>query len=698
MENFIENKLTDSKKVITKILNYYSFIKSNINEKEQIVKIIEKIDNEDIKNYKAMKGIAFASKDIDLLKSNLQTLFKLYDTLETYMANIEYVINMFNSPDFILKNSVSSTYESEMIEILHELNIEYKKFKGMYKSIDGLFLNDIIDKILSNILLNLGTFINDDVNKLYINFIDFLNSIYHKHKGSIILYVKICQSLLDQFNKGEYGNIIIFKILNTINSDKDKILNSGDSSNIKNEEKKLHIQNPPLKRFNLLPASICLPIDEIIELINRNKPHEEPKHHKPHKPHKAPKHHKTDSSSSESSDSDSSSSGTSSGTSSESENEEVEDITEEHVDKYLKEINLSKYLNLNSKHKKHKKKYKGGKEKIINNKNQTLLNKTLNQDISKLEKYIKHKKISILLLERINFTPIEYDISNVISDNYKQPEEYGITENLIKRFLTTKPINNIKNTWKFSCDILGDYTNDKNKFFILETLNGLTYRIMSPWNEPTAFSIPYYLIQNIVEYFTETNKTTRASQYHDVMIKQAMNNMFYSKKLNMDAIENISSSFDSTSIKNEILIQTRNYCFTLLKSKIKKVKTNKDINDIMHSEKLYDIVIGSILSSFKKASEGINKEVFREDKFIQSEITLSFMVELNYISLQFLKNLHDLFNHEQLSSDVFELPNEKKLTQIEKTIETNLLNTINTLFGEDNIYEIINVKSFIINY
>jgi hypothetical protein len=221
---------------------------------------------------------------------------------------------------------------------------------------------------------------------------------------------------------------------------------------------------------------------------------------------------------------------------------------------------------------------------------------------------------------------------------------------------------------------------------------------MSPWNEPTAFSIPYNLIQNLIEYFTETNKTTRASQYHDVMIKQAMKHMFYSKKLDTDAIENISSSFDSTSIKNEILIQTRNYCFKLLQSKIKKVKTNKDINDIMHSDKLYDIVIGSILNSFKKASEGINKEIFNNAKFMQSEITLSFMVELNYISLQFLKNLHDLFNHDQLSPEIFELPNEKKLIQIEKTIETNLLNTINTLFGDDNIYEIINIKSFIINY
>ena len=693
MQNFIENKVLNSKKVISKITSYHSLVNSNINDKElNIRKIIELIEKENIIQYKALEEkISFTSKNLDLLKTNLHTLFKIYDILETYLANIDYIIGIFNSPDFMLKNSVSSTYESDMIDTLHELNIEYGKFKGTYKHKDNVYINEIVSSILANILLNLGTFITEDVNKQYTEFIDFLNTLFNKFKGGIIIYVKILQALLDHFNKGEYGNVIVFKILNTINSNKDSILNTGDSSNIKNDEKKLHIENPPLKRFNLLPGTACLPIDSIIQLIDKNKPAE------------------NNNSSSDETSSGSSSDETSSGSSSDDlllVNEEVEDVVDEKIAKYLKkenDIHYSNKNNSNRKHRKHSKspihrKYKGGLEKNIDKKNQSILNKNLNKTIEKLEKYIKHKKISILILERINFTPIEYDISNVINEKYKQPDEYGITENLIKRFLITKPLNNIKNTWKFSCEILGDYKNGKNKFFILETLDGITYRIMTPWYESTAFSIPYYLVQNIIDYFTQTNKTTRASQYHNNMVKQALKNMFYSKKLDIDTIENISSSFDSTDIKNNILIHTRNHCFKILKNKINKIKANKDINEIIHSSKLYDIVIDSILESFKKASEGINKDVFNDTKLMQSEITLSFMVELNYISLQFLKNLHDLFNHDQVDSDIFSLSNEQKLIAIENMIEKNLLNTINTLFGDDNIYEIINTKSFIINY
>ena len=85
MENFIENKLTHSKKVIAKILNYYSFIKSNINEKEQINKIIENLDKDQTNNYKG-SDVAFSSKGIDLLKSNIQLIFKLYDWKNWYFS------------------------------------------------------------------------------------------------------------------------------------------------------------------------------------------------------------------------------------------------------------------------------------------------------------------------------------------------------------------------------------------------------------------------------------------------------------------------------------------------------------------------------------------------------------------------------------------------------------------------------------
>lgn len=645
--NRILEKLNDSKKIIELIQEYVDIIKPIIeNQYKKELKLLEDM----VISYPKMESNIF--KNVKLLQTETPTAkitFQLYGNIQILYNNMENTCKILNktflNTENINESNVSQTYRLEASDYLHRLTIRYNAFVELHKETDEIIV-DILYKLLWKLLTEKCSFINKygteivesdhfstettsntqpepnkPINQMdskpniiskqiehkkivilhneseeLLLAIDELRDYFYQNFDTAILYQHIMQKLILIFyNVLNDENIYFSNILmNRIEQDKNIVL-LADSK--KSKFKKIHIANPSLSRFGLIPI--------------------------------------TDS------------------------------------------IELSDAL------------YKVFKKKFPNN-----------IDLSQIA---EEERINIIVSRKIVSVPIEYSINSLINRDiakqYKQKENSGINKKTIERFnnirLIGQPEAKTNNhqpapiqtfDYDFGYDI---YEYKCSKYCIFETLDGKTYRILTPWLDNTKYIIDYIHINGFIKYISEPNQPLRATAYQRDAIKQMSVNMFMPNHFDIESFTK-KSSVNTQILQNSIFLDISEIFHDNIDE---KVKTTADINRIIHIPDIKELLIVNIIRMYNNSAPTDYGQEAHAGQFPFAELLTTFFVSLDKLAGRFMKELHDGYNNDPL------IPSEFTADRVKVKLDDVLLKTIHLLIDStENIYSNINFKYLILNY
>lgn len=332
--------------------------------------------------------------------------------------------------------------------------------------------------------------------------------------------------------------------------------------------------------------------------------------------------------------------------------------------------------------------------------------------LSKLGSIAKSKNICIVILNRIIKKPIEFRVWNLI--NWKYAKEFlnnpqlssGISENIIKRFDTISFIqtddSKSKDQWDFDVSHYGDINSEH--FVIFENLGVGLFRLLSLYSDSNAIPKTFIKgggnldtriargkISEFIEYIGNKgvgNNHTRINTYHDIHEKEMLKNMFLPVKFNIDGINLNSQIVDSALLRNELSRQLSKRCYELIEKDYKnseKIKTHKDIGQIIHDKKLSDIFNSVIISQYDSYAFK-NKET--DSGFPFSELLKTFLAHLQLLNRDFVRNMHDNFINTRIDIKIFEDSIRNKNIYMRKLCDDVIAQTLTKLVSnESNVYQ-----------
>jgi len=378
--------------------------------------------------------------------------------------------------------------------------------------------------------------------------------------------------------------------------------------------------------------------------------------------------------------------------------------------------------------------------KIEQNLNKTTKHKSLKKVADALD-------ISIIVFNHIVYNPIEYNIRSLILEDdakqYVQPKEFGITDKVVKRFqtiiATEKPTD-----WKFSIEFYNiddaddvsksnksdqpdgvsksnksdqpDGVSKSNKsdqpdgvsqlsktvsidstkkFYILETLNGTTYRFLAPWLS-NNIALARFRVEHILNY--DPTKPSRATSYHFNATNLAVQNMFLPKALEMESFENQTTDVASGVIQQELIEQTMRYIDNLIAKKYAKgIKSSIEINDILHDPGLMQHFNRELVKLYKKGSASPDVNEFDAGSFPFYEVLSSFIVNLQIASRRFSREIHTGYSRTPLRPEAFTQHDAASI------IRTKILTVVQEAISliiklDENLYTSLHYKYLILNF
>lgn len=311
------------------------------------------------------------------------------------------------------------------------------------------------------------------------------------------------------------------------------------------------------------------------------------------------------------------------------------------------------------------------------------------------------KKFGYILISNITKNPLDYNFWGLVDQNYLeknnliQPENSGISPTLIKRYETIIPLKPMETKQEFIKTFDQEFIKsspENNYFYIFETIDGLNYRILVPWNvfsgEPILY-VPAIWFENI-----DRAPSRRVECYNLI--------------LESEILKNLEEPIISLAVMNtEELIKTENY-WKSLRNKIKNEMIN-DFNILFTREIIetdvklsYKRVENLILDDYlyKMALNHItdNIELDNVEKTNSSEILEQFKIELNMSYFRDLANIQKSFKR-----DVENLYKKDFIRKFENLIKSGdkdlvIKNRASVLFGEileEVLERFINKKSSI---
>lgn len=629
----------DSQPIINLFEEYYDRLKSILVEKyeeesnqiQNILKILPEQNKEISDRYTTIE--TFNKPTFKVL---VQNIFEFASVLQRFNLSITRIVKLFESPylsaESIVSTDVSQTYRYETIELLEKIDRTYRGFKKKYDEKVHQINHNLIQMIHKNMLFDNKT----DKEKVII-----VQETFHEHRNAINLYVDYMQFYIDYlYDLGtKEAKQIMFYVLDLIEQDKDFFM-TGHVDNYTTNTK-IHLENPALKRFGLIPNTESLDLQQIFDMLVPQKSHKKETFE------------------------------------SFAKNNKVGLIVMNKITPVPIEYNIVKLLNSPSESTE-----QGINENFINRMRVIrYLTKSGGNDIVNSEDSlddIKQPELVVGLLAGVGDDPGGLD--------------GGIDGGGVYEINNSKPCagGNDRLKWKFSIDL---FNKDNDNFYILDTLNGHKYRILTPYIKTTKYLIPKYRVKQLIHYATQPNKSDRITNYHTLACKYALTCMFAERAMPLDYLEENSKEVDTHMIRNELYLKLIKHTNALI-TKIKP-KSQIDINDIIHDDGYQKIFMDTLYSLYNL---GADKSLYIS-KFKSGELLSSFLVGLRDISRQFFKLLHDMYNREPLGNDVFKLPAEDRQTTVEKKLHDVVLKCLQLLISDkDNIYASINYKYLMLNF
>ena len=252
--------------------------------------------------------------------------------------------------------------------------------------------------------------------------------------------------------------------------------------------------------------------------------------------------------------------------------------------------------------------------------------------------------------------------------------------------------------WDFSYEIMGD-NHDNDTFYVLESLAAGYYRFLAPWINTNNYKLNKFRISKLINFLTNENKQDRISNYNNIQINNSIKNMFLSKQLDIDIMQEHSKDIDLSLVKNILFNSISKIIEKYVNDTYNEgslINNTKDLNDIIHQKEIKELFINSILKTYNLGSKYTDLSEYNTSKFPFSEVFSTFLVELLNLSVLFMKNLHDELNRFEINLESIFTSSQKNI-KIIKLLNDIVYKTINNIINSDNLYYCLNYKFLLLN-
>lgn len=307
-----------------------------------------------------------------------------------------------------------------------------------------------------------------------------------------------------------------------------------------------------------------------------------------------------------------------------------------------------------------------------------------------LDQLAKKNNVGFIVINSVVYTPTEYNIQRLINKDlaseYNQPSEFGINKKIVDRFTTLKTLKNTSK-WDFSIKI---HSENADKFYVLETLDGKTYRCLVPWLSTKNFLVGKFRLEKLLNY--KKDEPTKALNYQASVLANASRNMFLGRTLAIDEFESQISQVDSGKIQNKITDAVLNTANDLLNAT--KITASIDVNNLLH-----DPIINETFMSAVEVAFAENADNFDGGKFSTAEIMTSFITAMQTTGRRFAREIHNGYAREPLKAEDFTDNTAKNKALAAEKIERVIRNAVELVIKLDNnLFTSSFYKYLILNY
>lgn len=309
-------------------------------------------------------------------------------------------------------------------------------------------------------------------------------------------------------------------------------------------------------------------------------------------------------------------------------------------------------------------------------------------------RWAKDRNITILIINSVAYDVVEYKTSQLFKKDTSLVPAYGISRGIIER-TTIISADTSSAGFDFSVEV---HNEDAKVGFVFETIDGKHYRMLhrrdGAVNAANAVGIEPFDIADIVKYYKAPSMHTRVSTYQDVCNKEACRKMMVRKQPNTNLFEITSKTIDTNYIKNQVVLRLNGVLHTQLSRAHLEHNMEKDIMKILHSPQLVDEFAAALLDFYKIGAVNTIHD-FSGGQFSFAEMLSSFLVEVENLRRQFIKELHDGYSRTQAFKDGVALSS----YEVQRRLETLIIDVVQTVIpSDDNIYSSLNYKYMLLNY
>lgn len=338
----------------------------------------------------------------------------------------------------------------------------------------------------------------------------------------------------------------------------------------------------------------------------------------------------------------------------------------------------------------------------------------LEKDARSTNSYLKKLDICVIIINRVIKNPIEFNlwtlIDRKIAHSYIQSPNMGITQKTIDKFNTIqfKELKGAKK-WNFNIDKYGSI--DSEYFIVLENLNNELYRVMSIYNEIYEYKtiknsrkevkIHKNKIMEFINYVKNKGDIptkTRITEYNLMQEKKILKNLFLPIKFNINEIKLKSQIIESHLLRHFILTNLQKQFDEIFKKEYKngnKIKTYKDIAELIHNKKFIDIFDSILIEQYNIYAIKNNDD---KNDFNFSESMSTFLTVLFNMNTEFRRLIHDTYISTNINIKILSETDKIKhdeLFDIFTEIVKNVL--VKIISDERNIYQEILYKNDLLN-
>lgn len=273
----------------------------------------------------------------------------------------------------------------------------------------------------------------------------------------------------------------------------------------------------------------------------------------------------------------------------------------------------------------------------------------------------------IILINISNKSPLEFNIKSITDSNYIKDHDLettaasGLTKKIINKYKTTTMLtpNDVKGKKMVK------YPGKHDKWYIIETINGTLYRLLSYQN---AIIIDGNRIVGLLN-----GLSTRCFNYNNIQA-----NVITTKCINKK-LENLVSEYDDNFIGNVpgyIAPAINNKLIDYFNEQLKSgaIKSISDFDDVVLNEAMIsDIILKTLPHTSGVSSKGA------------LEYTITYIARINFIIDQFMKELMRQLNRHPIDKKIFK----ESHTSVHKELQA-----IYKLLIDKTIAEITKIKLF----